>query len=157
MRRSPGPPTVTAPRISAAATSSTPCTSPSRSWSSLNERLQATYREIEKNEVRFEAYNMEDAEIMRRCLRHRGAHLPSPPSTSLQRRGRQGRAHPAHHALALPVQGPARRRPSRRESRPFSSVELNAWARCWRTSSSAVHGQQPRRFLRPLRQPHADA
>ena len=31
---------------------------------SLNERLQATYREIEKNEVRFEAYNMENAEII---------------------------------------------------------------------------------------------
>ena len=30
----------------------------------LNERLQATYREIEKNEVRFEAYNMENAEII---------------------------------------------------------------------------------------------
>ena len=31
---------------------------------SLNERLQAAYREIEKNEVRFEAYNMENAEII---------------------------------------------------------------------------------------------
>ena len=30
----------------------------------LNERLQATYREIEKNEVRYEAYNMENAEIV---------------------------------------------------------------------------------------------
>ncbi|HIS97377.1 MAG TPA: 3-methyl-2-oxobutanoate dehydrogenase subunit beta, partial [Candidatus Scatomorpha pullistercoris] len=30
----------------------------------LNERLQATYREIEKNEIRFEAYNMENAEII---------------------------------------------------------------------------------------------
>ena len=29
-----------------------------------NENLQATYREIEKNEVRFEAYNMENAEIV---------------------------------------------------------------------------------------------
>lgn len=30
----------------------------------LNERLQARYREIEKNEVRFESYNMEGAEIV---------------------------------------------------------------------------------------------
>ena len=30
----------------------------------LNERLQARYREIEKNEVRYEAYNMEGAEIV---------------------------------------------------------------------------------------------
>jgi 2-oxoglutarate ferredoxin oxidoreductase subunit alpha len=31
---------------------------------SLNERLQARYREIEKNEIRYEAYNMEGAEIV---------------------------------------------------------------------------------------------
>ena len=30
----------------------------------LNERLQATYREIEANEVRYEAYNLEGAEIV---------------------------------------------------------------------------------------------
>lgn len=30
----------------------------------LNERLQATYREIEKNEVRYESYNMEGADIV---------------------------------------------------------------------------------------------
>ncbi len=30
----------------------------------LNERLQAQYREIEKNEVRYEAYNLEGAEIV---------------------------------------------------------------------------------------------
>ena len=31
---------------------------------SLNERLQARYREIEKNEIRYEAYHMEGAEIV---------------------------------------------------------------------------------------------
>ncbi len=30
----------------------------------LNERLQGRYREIEKNEVRYEAYNMENAEVV---------------------------------------------------------------------------------------------
>lgn len=32
--------------------------------STLNERLQARYREIEKNEIHFEAYNLEGAEIV---------------------------------------------------------------------------------------------
>ena len=121
---------------------------------SLNERLQATYREIEKNEVRFEAYNMENAEIIvtafgtvaRICKsRHRRP----------EGRGLQRRAHPAHHALALPVQGAARRR--RRAGR-----QGRARRRAQRRPDAG--GREARRergaegrFLRPLRQPHADA
>ena len=121
---------------------------------SLNERLQAAYREIEKNEVRFEAYNMENAEIIVTAFGTVGAYLQVRHRRP-EGRGLQRRAHQAHHALALPVQGPARRRRragSQGRSRRRAQRRPDAGGREARRERGAEG-----RFLRPLRQPHADA
>ena len=64
------------------------------------------YKVVEENEVLYETYMMDDADVLRGGLRH------CRPRGEKRRggrpgRGHQGRPHPAHHPVALPQAGPA--------------------------------------------------